>query len=84
MHRFHSLLIILPAALLVAGCGSEAPQEPSDVTVKTLAEEEKAATVFDPMLESLERAKGVEDMAAQRKAEMDERIRKETAGDSPD
>ena len=84
MHRTQAQVILFISALLVSGCSSESVQQQPDANAEGSTPDPQAETVFDPMLESLDRAKGVEDLAAQRKAEMDERIRKETAGDSPD
>jgi len=61
----------LAAALLVSSCSG--PQEPA---VAEPAANETAAqeSVFDPMVDTIERAEGVEDLNAERKGRLDDAI----------
>jgi len=65
-------------ALLATGCGADnGPAEQA-------AEPEQRETAFDPMVETLDRAKEVEELGKQRKAEMDERLKQLESGSDPD
>ena len=63
--------VVMAASLVLAGCGQPAEEvDHEDEGDQGEAEE----TVFDPMVGTMDRAAGVEDLGMDRKAEMDEAI----------
>lgn len=66
------------AVFLIAGCGNDGAAPQSN------AEPEDRETVFDPMVENIDRAKEIEELAKQRKAEMDERLKQMESGADPE
>ncbi len=60
-------LILILLSLLLSACGNE----PADDA--TTSEDEE--TVFDPLIESVDKAKGVEDTVMQHEEDMDEAMR---------
>ena len=70
------ILTLMMFCLMLSGCGNE-PADNADSK-----EEEK---VFDPLIESVEKAKGVEDTVMQQKADMDEAMQQMEEGmEEPD
>ena len=65
------ILVVMAASLVLAGCGQ--PAEEVDYEDEG-DEAEVEETVFDPMVESMDRTAGVDDLGMDRKAEMDEEI----------
>ena len=64
---------VMAGSLLLAGCGQPAEEvDYEDADDQDEAEE----TVFDPMVGTMDRAAGVEDLGMDRKDEMDEAIDK--------
>jgi len=59
--------------LLLVGCGSSEDTE-TDTTDAT--ETQDVETVFDPLIESIDKAKAVEDIVMQQKQQMDEALKK--------
>ena len=59
--------------LMLVGCGSSEDTE-TDTTDATEAQD--VETVFDPLLESIDKAKAVEDIVMQQKQQMDEALKK--------
>ena len=59
--------------LLLVGCGSSEDTE-TDTTDATEAQD--VETVFDPLIESIDKAKAVEDIVMQQKQQMDEALKK--------
>ena len=59
--------------LLLVGCGSSEDTE-TDSTDATEAQD--VETVFDPLIESIDKAKAVEDIVMQQKQQMDEALKK--------
>ncbi len=64
--KFAAIILCLTLTILTA-CGS--PDEGS-------AEAEDKETVFDPMVETIDKAAEVEDLVMQQKADMDEALRR--------
>jgi hypothetical protein len=64
--KFAAIILCLTLTMLTA-CGS--PDEGS-------VEAEDKETVFDPMVETIDRAAAVEDIVMQQKADMDEALRR--------
>jgi hypothetical protein len=61
--------IFLTGCLILAACGS--PSDSSGSPVEDEERPEDRETVFDPMISTMDRAKGVEDLNMSRKDEMD-------------
>jgi len=59
--------------LMLVGCGSSEDTE-TDTTDATEAQD--VETVFDPLLESIDKAKAVEGIVMQQKQQMDEALKK--------
>ena len=59
--------------LLLVGCGSSEDTE-TDTTDATEAQD--VETVFDPLIESIDKAKAVEDIVMLQKQQMDEALKK--------
>lgn len=59
--------------LLLVGCGSSEDTE-TDTTDATEAQD--VETVFDPLIESIDKAKAVEGIVMQQKQQMDEALKK--------
>lgn len=59
--------------LMLVGCGSSEDAE-TDTTDATEAQD--VETVFDPLIESIDKAKAVEDIVMQQKQQMDEALKK--------
>ena len=70
-------ILALMMCLMLSGCGNE----PAD----DAASQEDKETVFDPLIESVDKAKGVEDTVMQQKKDMDEAMqRMEEGAEDPD
>lgn len=78
MIRYIAPVSIALAILLAAGCGNDGAAPQSN------AEPEDTDTVFDPMVDTIDRAKEIEELAKQRKAEMDERLKQMESGGDPE
>lgn len=70
-------LLLIVALALVAACSSGESEAPEAAVVPA------DDTVFDPMTDSLQRAKEAEDLVEQRKDDIDARLKKAT-GEEPD
>ena len=71
------ILTLIVFCLMLPGCGNE----PADES----ATHEDEETVFDPLIESVDKAKGVEDTVMQQKEDMDEAMREmEEGAEDPD
>jgi hypothetical protein len=74
------ILTLIMFCLTLSACGNE----PADDATTNEDEE----TVFDPMIESVDKAKGVEDTVMQQKVDMDEAMKRMEEGtedpDDPD
>lgn len=72
--RFLTLILL---CLLLAACGNEAADD--------AAGKEDEESVFDPLVESVDKAKAVEDTVLQQKEDMDEAMKQmEEGGEDPD
>lgn len=69
MPRSINTVLLLSCSLALAACGSDSAGDPS------AAPAEDKETVFDPMVDTIDRAKEVEDLVDQRKKEMDEKLK---------
>jgi hypothetical protein len=69
------ILLGLGLSVLLVGCGSPESSVATESAATAERERRQAAeereTVFDPMISTMDRAKGVEDINMNRKAEMD-------------
>ena len=71
------ILTLIMFCLMLSACGNEPADE--------AASKEDEETVFDPLIESVEKAKGVEDTVMQQKKDMDEAMqRMEEGTEDPD
>jgi hypothetical protein len=71
------ILTLIVFCLMLSACGNETADE--------TATKEDEETVFDPLIESVEKAKGVEDTVMQQKKDMDEAMqRMEEGTEDPD
>ena len=59
--------------VLLAGCG-DAGTTTSAASQDTQVDEEPAPTVFDPMVDTMDRARGVEDLSANRMDELNRQL----------
>lgn len=65
-------ILLLAGALLIVGCGSaDNASGPVDDKGASGASDAPEETVFDPMVGTMDRARGVEDLGMSRKDEMD-------------
>ncbi len=70
MHK--ALLVALGTfTLLLGGCGSAENASTDDEAAAPASKE----SVFDPMTDTIDRAKAVEDISLQRKEELDQQLR---------
>ncbi len=65
-------LTLIMLCLMLSACGNE----PAD----DAASKEDKETVFDPLIESVDKAKGVEDTVMQQKEDMDEAMKRMEEG----
>jgi|GEM_PF-1634272 len=77
-------LLLFPALLALAACGSKAPE--ADATPDAAREAPEAAasrqaSVFDQQLQALDKAKAVEGQLQDAKAKQDEEIRRQESGE---
>jgi Skp family chaperone for outer membrane proteins len=71
------ILALIVFCLMLSACGNESADD--------AASKEDKETVFDPLIESVEKAKGVEDTVMQQKKDMDEAMqRMEEGTEDPD
>ena len=70
MQHMRNGIWILPVILLLAGCGG------GDSANSDSASSPKDDSVFDPMVGTIDKAKAVEGLSADRKDELDEQIDK--------
>lgn len=71
------ILNLIVFCLMLPACGNESADE--------AATHEDEETVFDPLIESVDKAKGVEDTVMQQKEDMDEAMqRMEEGTEDPD
>ncbi|HSD71039.1 MAG TPA: hypothetical protein VLB07_15885 [Woeseiaceae bacterium] len=71
------ILTLIVLSLILSACGDEAANHSAD--------EEDEESVFDPLIESVDKAKAVEDTVMQQKDDMDEAMqRMEEGAEDPD
>jgi hypothetical protein len=69
----NKILIVMGAMLALTACGGGSATDAGSAKQQQQAEPPKE-TVFDPMISTMDRAKGVEDLNMSRKADMDAAI----------
>ena len=74
--KFISIFLLL----VMVACGSS---ENTETEVTEAEETQDTETVFDPLLETIDKAKAVEDIVMQQKRQMDEAL-KEMEGETDD
>jgi len=75
-------LFSIAIIFLLAGCGS--PEDKSSQSTET-GDDASVESVFDPMVESLDKAREVEGVVMQQKQQMDEALRRmEGEADDPE
>ena len=67
------LSLVLAAALVLAACSAPPPDEPDEEEARALGRDTDE-TVFDDMIQTQDKARGVEDLTLGRKDELDQAL----------